>query len=300
MNEPFVSVIIPVYNGEKTIGECIESLLKLDYPKERYEIIVVDNNSKDRTAQVVKSYRIHYVEEKEIQGAYAARNRGIKQAKGQIFAFIDSDCVASRDWLTKGTEGFENAHVGCVGGAIKGYKPVTYVEKYLCKKNIISQEEKPKDLPFPYAKTANAFYRKDVFNKIGLFEEKWTSAGDADLSWRMQLKTDYKITFSHNSIVFHRHRSTLKQMFGQCVKWGIGYTFLFKKYKDKMPKRSIKESIWIFYWFFYSLINAAIFCLSKKDSIPEDKREKYLDLIAFLGWETGRIIGSVRNRIFYI
>jgi len=53
---PFVSVIVPVYNGEKTIAECVKSLLSQDYPKDRYEIIIVDNNSKDQTAEIIKKY----------------------------------------------------------------------------------------------------------------------------------------------------------------------------------------------------------------------------------------------------
>lgn len=297
---PFVSVIVPAHNSEATIEKCIESLLNQEYPKDKYEIIIVDNKSRDRTAKIVKSFPVHYAEEKEIRSAYAARNRGIKQAKGQILAFVDSDCAASRDWLIKGVEGFENVHVGCVGGGIRGGdKPATYVEKYLCKKNIISQEEKPKDLPFPYAKTANAFYRKDVFNKIGLFEEKWISGGDADLSWRMQLETDYKIKFSSDAVVFHKHRETVFSMFKQCEKWGIGYTLLYKKYRERMPKRTCKQTIWILQRLVRVFFQMPIF-IFYKDKMSKEIKEKYLDHISFMGWEVGRILGSITNRVFYI
>lgn len=300
-NLPFLSVIIPVYNGEKTIGECIESLLNQDYPKDKYEIIVVDNNSGDKTAQIVKKYPVRYLEEKAIQSDFAARNRSIRHAaNGQILAFTDADCIASRDWLKKSVKAFEDDRIGCVAGSIEGYKAQNYVDEYLSKRKIISQDEKRGDLPLPYAKTANAFYRREVFDKIGLFEERWRSAGDADICWRMQLETDYKIKFIPDTIIFHKHRSTVFSMFKQCLKWGIGYTNLYKKYRERMPKRTLKQTIWIFRRLLYVLAKIGIFSFYKKESMPKDKRKEYLDLISFTGWEVGRIIGSVKNRVFYI
>lgn len=299
-NSPFVSIIVPVYNGEATIRECIESLLRQSYSVDRYEIIVVDNGSKDGTADIVKGFSMHYLEEKAIRTSYAARNRGIKEAKGQILAFIDSDCVASPDWLVNGIEGFKDTNIGCVAGGIKGYEPQNYVEEYLCKKNAISQEEKTTDLPFPHVKTANAFYIKDVFTKIGLFEDRWISGGDADLSLRMQLETGYKIKFSPQATVFHKHRSTLVSMFKQSVKWGIGYSLLCKKYRRSIPKRNLRQVIWVFWHFLCISIKVMLFCFLKKNSMSEKKRTEYLDFISFMGWEVGRIAGSIRNRVFCI
>jgi cellulose synthase/poly-beta-1,6-N-acetylglucosamine synthase-like glycosyltransferase len=299
-NLPFVSIIVPAYNAERIIQGCIEALLNQDYPKDRYETIVVDNNSRDKTAQIVKKYPVSYVEEKAIQGAYAARNRGINQAKGQILAFIDADCVASREWIKKGVDSFTEDTVGCIAGGIKGYRPRNYVEEYLCERNMITQEEKTVDLPFPYAKTANAFYKKLIFDKIGFFEEKWISGGDADLSWRMQLETKYKIKFVPEAHVFHKHRSTILSMFMQCINWGIGYTLLYKKYQREMQKRTIKQTLWVLQRLIYILIKAVIFCFYKKETMPKEKREKYLDLISFMGWEIGRIMGSIKNGVLAI
>jgi len=296
----YISVIIPVCNGEKTISMCIESLLHQKYPKDRYEIIIIDNNSRDGTVEIVGKYPVRYIEEKKTQSAYAARNTGIKSAKGGILAFMDADCTASPDWLRKGTEGFRDTNIGCVAGGIECHEPEGYVGKYLCKKKIISQEEKPAEFPLPYAKTANAFYTRAVFDKIGFFEEQWVSGGDADYSWRMQLETDYKIKFSPHAIVSHKHRETLRAMFKQCLKWGIGYALLYKKYRDKMSRRSIKQAIWIFRRVFYASFMAALFCFYKKDRLPAEKREEYLELIAFMGWEVGRIIGSVKYGVFAV
>lgn len=95
-----VSVIIPLFNVEKYVEQCIDALLGQDYPEDRYEIIGVDNNSTDRTAELVSGYpRVRFIKERKT-GAYAARNSGISAAKGKIIAFTDGDCVPQRDWIS--------------------------------------------------------------------------------------------------------------------------------------------------------------------------------------------------------
>jgi glycosyltransferase involved in cell wall biosynthesis len=94
-----ISVIVPFYKAERYIEDCIRALLSQDLPSHNYEVIMVDNNSPDKSAEIVRRYpRIHLVSEQK-QGAYAARNRGITEAKGAIIAFTDPDCLPSVDWL---------------------------------------------------------------------------------------------------------------------------------------------------------------------------------------------------------
>ncbi|UCG35895.1 MAG: glycosyltransferase [Candidatus Omnitrophota bacterium] len=299
-NLPFISVIVPVYNGERTIEECINSLLNQDYPKDKYEIIIVDNGSKDKTAEIVIKYPVNYLLENKIQSSYTARNAGVKSSKGEILAFTDADCVADKEWLMKGSQGFSTDETGCVVGEIKGSKPTNYVEEYLINKKELSQNQTLRGAFLPYPKTANVFYRKETFEKIGFFEEKWESGGDADFAWRMQLETDYKIKFVPKAIIYHKHRSTIGAMFKQCIKWGVGHTLLYKKYKKILPKRTLKQVVWIFQRMIYASIKGAIFLFLEKGDMDKKKRDKYFDFISFTGWEVGRIIGSIRNKVFYI
>ncbi len=96
-----VSVNVPFYNAERFIGRCIEGLLGQNFPLEHYEIFMIDNNSTDASTKIVRQYpRIQLLFEAK-QGAYAARNRGLREAKGEIMAFTDADCVPSRDWLNE-------------------------------------------------------------------------------------------------------------------------------------------------------------------------------------------------------
>ena len=85
-----ISVILPVYNAEQTIGPCIESLLDQDFPKDQCERIVVDNNSTDGTKDRIQRYNVNCTVESEIQTSYAARNRGIREAVGEVLTFIGS------------------------------------------------------------------------------------------------------------------------------------------------------------------------------------------------------------------
>lgn len=104
-------MVIPVYNAEKTIDECVQSLLALDYPQDKLEIITVDNNSTDNTKEILLSYPIIYLLEKK-KVSYAARNLGIRNAKGEIIAFTDSDCVVDAQWLSNIIPAFDNPRVG--------------------------------------------------------------------------------------------------------------------------------------------------------------------------------------------
>jgi glycosyltransferase involved in cell wall biosynthesis len=96
---PFVSIVVPLYNEERWIDECVRALSAQDYPEDLYEILVIDNNSTDSSAARVAAYpRVRLLREPE-QGDFAARNRGIVESRGEILAFTDADTAPHPDWL---------------------------------------------------------------------------------------------------------------------------------------------------------------------------------------------------------
>ena len=298
--QPLVSIIVPVYNGEKTIDACIESLLMQDYSRENYDVIVVDNCSDDRTAEIIKKYPVQYLCERRQKGSYAARNTGIRHARGEFLAFTDADCIADKNWLKNGLAGFTGSEIGCVAGGIRSCEPNNYIEEYIGARGILAQRDKTGEMPLPYAKTANAFYRKTVFDAVGLFEEKWVSGGDADLSWRMQCNGAFKLRLMPDAVVLHKHRSTLRLFFIQCMTWGIGSTVLYKKYPTLMPTRTWRQIAWLLWRIIYLGIALVPFYVCNKESMDPSKRSQCLGYFSFLGWECGKIIGSVRHGVFYI
>src|ERR1041385_8126335 len=98
----FVSVIIPVWNDPERLTKCLDALRKQTYPAHSYEIIVVDNGSAVPVDRVVASYGHARVVHEQRVGSYAARNSGLKVARGQVIAFTDADCLPAPDWIEKG------------------------------------------------------------------------------------------------------------------------------------------------------------------------------------------------------
>src|SRR3712207_160037 len=96
---PYVTVIVPVYNDAGRVGSCLAALEAQTYPRQRYEVIVVDNGSTDATPAVVQSFRVRLLFERQVRSSYAARNAGLAEAKGVIIALTDSDCTPTPGWL---------------------------------------------------------------------------------------------------------------------------------------------------------------------------------------------------------
>lgn len=297
-NLPFVSIIVPVYNGERTIGNCIKSLLSLNYRESGYEIIIVDNNSKDATYKIIEEYPVVSLKESRIQSSYATRNTGIKKSRGEILAFTDSDCIADKGWILKAVQCFQDEKIGCVAGRIEGYSPSNYIEEYLVKTHSLSQGS---TRFLPYAQTANAIYRRRVFDEIGLFEENWISGGDADLTWRMLLHTGYGYANCDDALIYHVHRSTLKGFFRQRMTWGYGEVSMYKKYKEHYKNREgelIRD-----YKEFVRFVIGKIPALLHNKLISKNKAaylDKKLTMIAMVGRRIGRIKGSISEKEFYI
>lgn len=210
---PFVSIVVPVYNGEKTIGRCIESLLNLDYPKDRYEIIVVDNGSKDRTREIVKKYPVTLLVENKIRSSYAARNKGIKHAKGEYIAFIDADEWADKKWLKEMVKhaSFKNRILtGSVIPVVEKNTPWEWFDYY-------SQLNVANDA---FIGCGNMMAEKQIFDFIGNFPEV-ASGGDIDFIKRCA-KQKIEKKFVKTAQVFHRTRKSFKELVARGLRIGLG------------------------------------------------------------------------------
>jgi cellulose synthase/poly-beta-1,6-N-acetylglucosamine synthase-like glycosyltransferase len=239
MNLPEVSIVVPVYNGAQHIAPCIENLLALDYPEEKREIIIVDNGSTDRTAEIASSYPVRLLSENR-RGVACARNTGWRAAQFDLIAFTDCDCCAEKNWLSALVPHFEDATVGGCGGKLKPAKPHSLVEEYVIYKDILTQERAMRDEPIspPFIITANAMYRKSVLEEVEGFDESFTVAGeDADLSWRVAWK-GYKIIYEPEANVVHHHRSTLWGLLMQVRAYGMGSSYLFWKHRRRLGYNS--------------------------------------------------------------
>lgn len=168
-----ISIIVPFYNSEKYIKDCVESLLSQQFPANDYEIIFVDNNSTDSSVNIVKRYpRIKLVSEGR-QGSYTARNRGIREAAGRIVAFTDPDCIASPDWLAQIAEAMSDPVVSVVLGQhlMANDSPLlSMVQDYENEKNVYTFGSNDGNIYFGH--TNNMAVRRELFNDVGLFVER--------------------------------------------------------------------------------------------------------------------------------
>ncbi len=224
---PMVSVVIPTYNRKDMLKECLESLFNQTYPKDKYEIIVVNDGSTDGTEEVLKEYAkkapcaFKWLTQQN-KGSYAARNLGIKNARGEIICFIDDDCIADKRWLEELVRGFTDDGIGGVGGKIKAYSLKTSVEKY-------AKMDQESAIRNSFLITCNAAYRKDILEIVGYFDSYFRSGGDNDMGIRVTWK-GYKLKYASNAIVYHEHRTTLSDLIKQRYNYGVGEAILSKKY----------------------------------------------------------------------
>jgi glycosyltransferase involved in cell wall biosynthesis len=115
---PFMSIVICVLNGERGLGRAIESLLAQDYPKDRFEIIIVDDGSTDGTYEEAKKYPVRVLKHPKNLGVAAARNTGLEAVRGDVYVCFDDDLVVNTDWLRNVAIGYEMPEVLGVGSLI--------------------------------------------------------------------------------------------------------------------------------------------------------------------------------------
>lgn len=218
------SVIIPTYNGGDLLRACLKSVAKLNFPKQDFEVIVVDNNSTDNTKAIIAEFPFKYVLENKTQSSYAARNAGVAVARGEILAFTDSDCEVHPDWLTHVLDAARrHPKAGCIAGEIMPFPGTTVVERFSDKIGLLKQRGPLSGWHFkPYAQTANASFRRTVFDRVGLFDGHMKSGGDATFAWRMLDQTDFDITFAPEAVVYHHHRTDLPSLWSQFRRYGGG------------------------------------------------------------------------------
>jgi len=168
-----ISVIVPARNAENSLSQAISSLLDQDH--DDYEIIVVDNCSTDRTAEIISRCPVKSLSEK-MKGAYFARNTGAKIATGSIFAFTDADCIIHKSWLSSLDNAFKDSSIMIAGGPINGYRPKNMIEKF-CDRYMFLQE---RSVELPFFSGNNLAIRSAHFKKHQGFDTNHLFGGDTE------------------------------------------------------------------------------------------------------------------------
>ena len=226
---PYISVIVPVRDGEPTITACLDSILTTDYPADRREILVVDNGSTDGTAALIQARPVTYLREEQ-PGVSNARNRGIAESRGEICAFVDADCVVEPQWLTELVRPFEDPEVGSVAGDLK-HTPATSAAERQAARLLGNWQRFAFSSNPAYPITANAAYRRDVLEKIGPFDPHMTRAQDVELGLRFHERSDLRLAYAERATARHTHRSTQRGFFRQQLGWAYGAGLVGAKFE---------------------------------------------------------------------
>ncbi|MBD1804923.1 glycosyltransferase [Microcoleus sp. FACHB-SPT15] len=240
LSSPFVSVIIPVFNDAKRLKICLEALENQTYPKSLYEVIVVDNGSDEAEdiEGVVAQFEKAIATYESAPGSYAARNKGISLAKGEVIAFTDADCIPAPDWLEKGVENLlQTPNCGLVAGKIeiffKNPKQLTTVELY---ESIMALPQREFLEKHQYGATANVFTFKNVIDKVGGFDASLKSSGDVEWGQRVA-SFGYKPIYAEDTCVSHPARYSFNDIYKRTLRHAGGYYDLqIKKEKSFLER----------------------------------------------------------------
>lgn len=220
-----VSIIVPCFDSEATLARCLQSLID-QKTTIAFEIIVVDNGSKDGSRAIATRFSTTsdgkvVVASEPRPGSYAARNSGVRVAKGRVLVFTDADCRAGEGWLEALIVAMDPASPGVYGGLIlpEGDQ-ASLISRDAARAGILSADQAMAHLRAPFVQTANLAVRREDFERVSGFDETVFSGGDADFCWRFLKVTGGRIVLVRESVVFHHHRETIGSLYRQFRRYG--------------------------------------------------------------------------------
>lgn len=233
---PFISIVVPAYNESELIEKCLDSLLKLDYPKNKLEIIVINDGSTDDTEAKAKNYESHGINvyTKENGGKGAALNYGIQKATGEFVATMDADSHVTPQVIKELLPYFDDPDVMAATPSIKvapGSSPIKEFQRIeylmiLFSRKLLSYIESVPVTPGPFS-----MFRKVVFDKVGLFDED-NLVEDQEIAMRIQAN-HFKIRSSveDDATVYTDPPDNLNDLLKQRVRWQRGGIRNYWKYR---------------------------------------------------------------------
>lgn len=210
-DRPAVSVIVPVRDRPRELAACLASLAALQYPRDRLEVVVVDDGS-EQPAAVPDGVRL--VRLPRSAGAAAARNTGARAARSELLAFLDSDCQAEPGWLEALVPELADPEVAAAGGRVGPANESSWLERYDAVRSPLdlgpARSTARPGQPVPYLVTANMVVRRSDFESVGGFDPALRWGEDVDLCWRLHA-AGRRIVYEPAGRVLHRHRGGVRE-----------------------------------------------------------------------------------------
>lgn len=252
---PMVSIIVPVKDEERVVDRLLKALLRLDYPAEKMEILIVEDGSSDKTVEICMEYvrrypdRVRLLRKPMSNGKPSALNYALKYAKGEIVAIFDADNVPEPDALKKAVTYFSDHSVAAVQGRLCSinadenmlakfisYEDAVWCETYLRGKDVLGL--------FVHLRGSCQFIRRDILTRLGGFDEAALSE-DMELSARL-IENDYRIRYAPDVCAWQEVPMDLTQLFKQRVRWFRGTmetAFKYGRLMTKLNRRSLDAEV---------------------------------------------------------
>lgn len=227
---PFISIIIPVMDRAEELGRCLDSISRLRYPKEKLELIVVDDGSRDNSKEVAASFGAVVLDSGGTgTGPAAARNCGSKVARGELLAFIDSDCIASAEWLEELVGLFDDPEVAAVGGLVDGMHTTSFLDRYEIVMSSLTLGNRERsgqqgEDTF-YLPSCNLLVRSSAFREASGFKPEMHVGEDVDLTWRLR-DTGHRIIYMPKGRIGHEHRNAFFPFLKRRFQYGTSEAML--------------------------------------------------------------------------
>jgi glycosyltransferase involved in cell wall biosynthesis len=223
-----ISFIIPIYNSEKTIKGCLNSILNQKLQIEK-EILVINNNSTDNGPEIVRKIPGVRLLNKNKPGPGAARNKGLDNAMGDFIAFVDSDVELPLNWTSTCLEILErDSSLAGVGGPGKSVDS-NYVSESL-NKLLFGKDEKVTEKYVDSLASMDSLYRGGLLRNLR-FNESLIAGEDPELNFRLR-KQGYNLLYSEEVFVYHHHPLTIRGMMKKWYHYGKYYTLPYKKHPE--------------------------------------------------------------------
>jgi len=320
---PLVTIVMPMYNEQNHISTCLKSLVEQDYDQNALEILVVDGMSSDGSRAIVLEWRQEYPHITLLDNPKritpAAMNVGIRAAHGGVIARVDAHSLVAPDFVHKCIECLQRSSADFVGG------PLQYIAQSFMAKTISLAVSSPFGVgnsAFRYSKkeqfvdtVAFGAYRREVFDRVGLFDENLLTNEDYDLAYRIR-KTGGRILLSPTIQSFYHNRASLPGLWEQYFRYGFWKIRMLCKHPASIAPRQIVPPIFVLslllslllgiflqgfvYLFLFIVSTYFIFSLVTSLLIASKKGWKYLPFLplAFIclhvGWGAGFLWGLFR------
>jgi cellulose synthase/poly-beta-1,6-N-acetylglucosamine synthase-like glycosyltransferase len=238
---PSVTIVVPCWNEEATVGKTIHSLLNLDYPKSKLKVMVVDDGSSDNTWNVVQRFRSNpqvELHSKPNGGKYTALNYAIERTDSELVGCLDADSYVHKDALKTIVTYFEDKETMAVAPSIKLWEPKNVLQllqkvEYafgIFTRKMFHYMQAIYITPGPFS-----IFRRKVFEELGGYKHAHNTE-DIELALRMQ-KNGYKIVHAHSAVVYTVPPKTMKKLLKQRVRWSQGFIENARDYRGMFFNR---------------------------------------------------------------